>query len=64
MSYELKRVVHHHRRLRFESRRCDARRRAGIRRAYVSGEREGKEQAEKSGWMRFRRGGIWVEGGR
>jgi len=54
--------VHHHWRLRLERRRCDASRRAGIRRVYACGEREGKEEGEKSGWMRFRRGGMRVVG--
>lgn len=49
--------MHHHCRLRLERRRCDARRRVGHRRVYACGEREVKEEGEKSGWMRFRKGG-------
>lgn len=45
----LRRVVHHHCRLRLERRGCDASRRVGHRRVYACGERE----REKSGWMRF-----------
>jgi len=56
--------VHHHCRLRLERRRCDARRRVGERRVYVLREREGKEEREKSGWMRFCKGGMRVLGGR
>lgn len=56
--------MHHHCRLRLERRRCDARRRVGHRRVYACGEREVKEEGEKSGWMRFRKGGMRVVGGR
>lgn len=49
----LRRVVHHHCKLRLERRRCDASRRVGHRRVYACGERGGKAEGEKSGWIRF-----------